>query len=341
MLNLVRCPHCGDLSEIEPRSAGQYVACPFCGKAFKAEAIAVTAPKPAAEPPLVYPARDRIEWAEPEDDLATEDLPDSTGLLYASALLPIFIPIGWVFGLFVLKAIPIFSFALPMAMTVGLCGVNLGIIFASIWSVGTRIKSVLAVGLVGLFVAASLFFVKKEWAIDFKNQFAPGNLNWQEYQPADRAYRVRLPGRAIETQSPLPEWQLKAVRTAIDDRRARGLLGVIYIAAHGQSLKDLQGLSEEECFKYVLTLLQQSGEVAAEKSLQIPDPANNREHPGREWVFALPDGVTNRIVRVYRVRHRGEDLFFYLAVEGAFVSAEAKYVQDFMKAFALRPLPRR
>jgi hypothetical protein len=304
-------------------------------RSFRAELV--TMPRLVqGDLPVVYPTRGKVPHP---DDEAFRSEP--TGILWAAALLPVIIPILWVAGLFIFKLVPIFSFALPMALTIGICGVNIGIIWSNGWSTGGKLRAVLAVGFLGLFAASSLFFLKKEWAQGFKNQLGPNNLNWQEYEPGDRAYRVKLPGRAQETNSPLSDWELKAVRTAIDGRRAKGLFGVSYTAAHGKTTPQLKDLPDEDCFARVLSEFKDLGEIAAEKSLLIPYPGSDRDHPGREWVIALPDGVTNRVVRVYRVRHRGEDLFFYLAVEGAFVTPEAKYVQDFLKAFALRPMQRK
>lgn len=337
MLQLVKCPHCQELSDVEPVTLGQMVACPFCARPFRADVVTMPrSASPSVSIPVVYPVRGRVYHPE-EEAFRSEP----TGLLWAASLVPVVIPILWVAGLFIFKLVPIFSFALPMAMAISLVGINVGIIWSRGWTSSTKLKAVAMVGLMGLFSAACLYFLKKEWAEGFKNQLGPSNLNWQEYEPQDRSYRVKLPGRALDATSPLPDWDLKTVRTAIDGRRARGVFGAIYTVAAGTTRPEWQPLPDEDAFTKAHELFQDLGEVGGEKSLMIPFPGSDRDYPGREWVVALPDGVTNRIVRVYRVRHRGEDLFFYLAVEGAFVTPDAKYVQDFLKSFSLRPLPRR
>jgi hypothetical protein len=334
MMQLVKCPHCQEFCDVEQSTLGQVVGCPICGEPFLAQLVTATraSRKLTPEIPLVYPVQGKTSPAEDEHFRS-----EPTGLLWAFALLPILIPMLWMVGLFGFKLVPIFSFALPMAMALALCGVNIGLICSVGWSSSTKIKAIAMVSLLGWFSAASIFFLKKEWAEVFKNELGPSNLVWQEYEPSDKAYRIKLPGRAQEALSPLADWESKAVRTTIEGRRAKSVLGAIYTAAHGPNRNDWKGLPDEDCFAKVKTQLAELGEVGGEKAILIPHLATNREHPGREWIVALPDGVTNRVVRVYRVRHRGEDLLYYLSVEGAFVTPEAKYVQDFLKAFSVWP----
>ena len=47
----------------------------------------------------------------------------------------------------------------------------------------------------------------------------------------------------------------------------------------------------------------------------------------------MPDGATNRIVRVYRAGDRA----FCLCVEGAFVTDDARYVEKFFASFLIEP----
>src|SRR5437868_6556288 len=77
---------------------------------------------------------------------------------------PLGIPLLWLVGPLLTGHHPVFSFAAPVALALGLGGLTLGIGFAHGWTPGTRLRAVVMVIVIGYFVGAFLFFLKKEWA---------------------------------------------------------------------------------------------------------------------------------------------------------------------------------
>jgi hypothetical protein len=128
----------------------------------------------------------------------------------------------------------------------------------------------------------------------------------------------------------MPGWELTAYRSA-QDAGAQAALDVAYEVAHGTPPAEVAGpaLADEDWFTRAREAVCRgcSGEVASEREV------GTQARPGREFVVALPDGATNRIVRVYRAGDRA----FCLCVEGAFVPDDARYVEKFFNSFLIDP----
>ena len=351
MIHAVCCPSCENFARVGAGDLGRTVACPHCGRPFTAESAPEFAPERARPEPVVARlARPRTpvvaRLAEPDDnpradqgDLAHGPSP----LLVALTLLPLGIPLLWLAAPVLTGVKPVFSFAAPVAIALGLGGLTLGIGFAHGWSPGTRIRASLAVILVGYFAAGFLYFMKKEWAEAVRKHVGPESGRWVVFTPpTDRAYQVRLPGQAAKADAPLAGWELEAYRFA-PDRKGADALAVAYEIAHGQPPRDFRGTGDEEWFSRAKAAVcgACSGELVEERTVRCREQKDANEgrarptveHPGREYVLSLPDGATNRIVRVFRVKDRA----FYLAVEGAFIPGDARYVKDFFNSFEIAP----
>jgi hypothetical protein len=367
MMLPVRCPHCRNLSRVAADAVGGTVACPHCGHTFAAEPVSLPARaweggSPPATPtlprkggggpekPLVArragprpapPTRDDmpVHYPPAYDDAAALGLDDPppagpSPALVGLVLLPLGIPLFWLIGPALTGVEPVFSYAAPVALAIGLCGLGLGVAFAHGWTTATRVKAVLALVMIGYFTGGFLFFLKKEWAEAARRHVGPGGMRWRQFEPPhDRqAYRVRLPGKMnpLDDHAALPGWGLKAYRLA-RETNAQATLAVAYEVAHGTPPENVAGrdLADEDWFARVREAVCRGcgGVVARERAV------HNKDHPGREYVLTLPDRATNRIVRVFRAGDRA----FYLAVEGAFVPDDAGYVRDFFESFLIDP----
>ncbi|HET6575897.1 MAG TPA: hypothetical protein VFG68_20005 [Fimbriiglobus sp.] len=349
MSHAVRCPSCRNLSRVGADALGRLVACPHCGRPFPAtpdgELSTPTtslSPKGGGRggPTVARRARPAVPAvAPPEDDSAALGLDGhahhgpATGLV-GLALLPLGIPLLWLVGPALTGIEPIFSFAAPVALAAGLCGLGFGVAYAHGWTLATRVKATIALVMVGYFTGGSLYFLKKEWAESIRRHVGPGDLKWKEFTPPHepRAYRVNLPGKWAEAAGDglMPGWGLRAYRTA-RDKGAQAALDVAYEVGHGTPSATVAGpeLADEVWFTRAREAVCRGcgGEVAREREV------GTQARPGREYVVALPDGATNRIVRVYRAGDRA----FCLCVEGAFVTDDAKYVERFFGSFQIGP----
>lgn len=339
MIHAVRCPNCRNLSRVGADALGRMVACPHCGRPFPA------APDSAAEPapPVVRRARPAPRpavpaVAPPVDDSAALGLDEphhgpAPGLV-GLVLLPLAIPLLWLVGPVLTGVEPIFSFAAPVALAAGLCGLGLGVAYAHGWTLATRVKAVVALVMVGYFTGGSLYFLKKEWAEAIRRHVGPGDLKWHPFNPPHepKAYQVNLPGKVNESEGDrlMPGWGLRAYRSA-RDQGAQAALDVAYEVAHGTPPAEVAGplLESDEWFAKAREAVCRAceGELAREREVR------HKDFPGREYVVALPDGATNRIVRVYRAGDRA----FCLGVEGAFVPDDARYVEEFFNSFLIDP----
>jgi hypothetical protein len=345
MIHAVRCPSCRNLSRVGADALGRLVACPHCDRPFTATPDGELSPPAPALPskggrrerqPIVRRARPAPVVATPADDSAALGLdghahhgpaPGLVGLV----LLPLGIPLLWLVGPALTGVEPIFSFAAPVALAVGLCGLGLGVTYAHGWAPATRVKAVLALVMVGYFTGGFLYFLKKEWAEAVRRHVGPGDLKWKEFKPPHdpKAYKVNLPGKWARSEGDglMPGWGLTAYRCAQD----QDALDVAYEVAHGTPPAEVAGpaLADDVWFTRAREAVCRGcgGEVARER--EVGNPAR----PGREYVVALADGATNRIVRVYRAGDRA----FYLCVEGAFVPDDARYVEKFFKSFLIEP----
>ena len=62
-------------------------------------------------------------------------------------------------------------------------------------------------------------------------------------------------------------------------------------------------------------------------------PVDLQGYPGREYRLTLPDGVSCRVVRVFRVK----ELTYLLSVEGPFLLPDHPDVKRFFEHFYLKP----
>lgn len=350
MIHAVRCPSCLNLSRVETEDLGRTVECPLCGRPFSAvDESTPTAPStpptvrpnrgwnPSSPPPPVIPVvPDRVEPPIAEDPFAEDassELP--SGAVVGLALLPWGIPMLWLLLPMITGKDPIFSFAAPMAIAVGACGLEFGVAFTAKWSQSTRMKAVLAISILGYATGGLMFAVKKEWVEGIRRHFGRGELVWRPFVPPDGKYEVKFPGPARQVSTPLLGWNLVAFQFQDEAHQTLD----VFVVAHGKAPIDLpnqQGKppADPEWFEAAKKAVIESSGGAM---LQNERPLTQRGHHGREYVLGLPDGVTNRIVRVFRVRAaRNENIAYYLAAEGPFLAQSAPDVQTFFGSFSPR-----
>lgn len=336
MIHAVRCPSCANLSRVDADSLGQSVACPHCGRPFEAAPDPGYATRVRREPVVARFAPPRgpvvARLAEDQHSPDAGDLAHGPNpLLVALTLLPLGIPLLWLVGPLLTGHHPVFSFAAPVALALGLGGLTLGIGFAHGWTPGTRLRAVLMVILIGYFVGAFLFFLKKEWAEEVRRHIGP-ETKWDWFVPPHdkNAYKVKMPGHPQAAEGLLPGWELKGYRYT-PDRKGRDAFAIVYEIADGKPPPAVvkPEAPDGDFFEKAKAAVCEGckGEVVTEKEV------TQQSHPGREYVLTLPDGATNRIVRVFRVKDRA----YYLAVEGAFIPNDAKYVEMFFDTFYVQP----
>jgi hypothetical protein len=197
---------------------------------------------------------------------------------------------------------------------------------------------VIALALVGYFVAAFLFFLKKEWAEAARRHVGPDGGQWRDFSPpTDRAYKIKVPWGHTKVDSPLQGWELEGYRFAQDNKKApQDAFGVVYESAHGKPPAELTQVTDDVWFAAARTAVEKSGggKVESEKPIATRQGGvGGREVPGREFKVVLSDHATNRIVRVYRA----DDRAFYLAVEGVAIPDNARYVTRFLESLSLQP----
>ena len=320
MAQAVRCPRCNGWSRVGDAALGATVACPHCTRAFTAD----LAPPPAPEAirpafPTVFPRRDDGDPDHAADHAAR---PALLGL----SLLPVAIPLVWLLLPVLIAARPIFSFALPTAIAVGVSGLCLGVAYAAHWTTATRLRAIVMLVALGYGSAAFLYFLKKEWVQGAREQFGPA-VKWKPFAPPDGAYSVPLPGRpAAREASPLPGWPLKGFRLAAGPK-GDPVLGVAYEVAHGPAAEAVKprATPNDDWFAAARQALVEGtgGEVTAEAVV------TQQDYPAREYTLTMPDGATTRIARVVRVGRQAH----YLAVEGTFIAGDHRFVKTFFDKY--------
>ncbi len=328
------------MSRVGAGDLGKTVACPHCGRPFPAEDVdarrdepptirprrgwnppaAPVPPKPVAvEPSLIDDGR--LEF---EDDTA---LP--SGTLVGLALLPWAVPMLWLLLPMLTGKEPIFSFAAPTALAFGAFGLCLGVGFTAKWSHGTKVKVILAITVLTFVTGGLMFAVKKEWVEAVRRHFGRGELVWQPFTPPDRAYDVKFPGKPRHVETPLKDWNLAAFQYADEAHKTLD----VFVVAHGPP-PAAAGDADADWFETAkkAVVAASGGELRSER------PLTNPGHPGREYVLSLGDGVTNRIVRVFRMRplNKRDAKAFYLAAEGPFLAPTAPDVQLFFSSFSVK-----
>lgn len=333
---VVRCGVCRQLSRVAAEAVGLEVACPRCPATF------VARPEPdAAEPPLVRRAdpgrvpvvRPRTElprpivWEAPEPVApVVERVPPSGGLI-ALALLPFGIPLLWLLASAVTQREVVMSFAVPVAVAVCASGLALGTATVDRWSVGTRVKAVVALLFLAYLVAGLLFIVSKEWLEDLRRVFNRGDIGWREFRAPETdkhiGYSVKFPGRpVVEGDSPVPEWDWQAFQHTDGAKPGAD----VYLSAVGPVPPDVAKAwaADKVWFEGVGKVVRASAKGFADETESREVTAGDLK--GREYHFT-GDG-RNRVVRIYRARGQA----VYLAVEGAFVTPDAVDVQYFLNS---------
>ena len=335
MIDLVVCPHCNELSRIEVGNLGTIVDCPHCDTSFTARLHVESEPTPIFVRARELDTGERFIPTVHPPELRTPTETGFTPAIVALLVLPWAIPLLWLLGPMIMGKAPVFSFAAPVALAICISGLGVGIGTAHGWSIGTRVRAMLALLMLGGFLGGFLFFLKKEWAEAIRRHVGPTQLQWQEFQPSDRTYSVNIPGRAIRrNDDPLLGWDMEAYRVERTTKRTEKAFEVIYDLAHGRTPMEFKQAkpTEEEWFAHIrkAILKKNGGELTAETTI---DRAVNPLIPvtGRQYTIALADGTTNRIVQVYHFRDRA----FLLAVEGAFIPSDADYVRRFFDSFKL------
>lgn len=343
MIHAVRCPSCLNLSRVGADDLGRTVACPHCGRPFAASAdpgiAPAVVPPPAAprETPTVRPRRGwnppaaaeppRLPEVAPSEDLSADDLaPDDavpSGTVFGLALLAWGIPMLWLLLPAITGRDPIFSFAAPVALAVSVCGLCVGVGFTAKWSEGTKIKVVVGLTLLGYAAGGSLYAVKKDWVEAVRRHFGRGHLVWRPFKPPGEAYEIKFPGPVRAAESPLANWKLVAFQFADDNHKSHD----IFLAAHGSPPPNAPADDRAWFDAAKQAVIDASGgELVAEREI-----VRAGGHPGREYELGLPDGATNRIVRVFRAGGKA----FYLAAEGPFLARNSPDVQDFFLSFTV------
>lgn len=348
-MQAVSCPRCGGWSRVRSEAVGQAVTCPYCALPFRASGDAAPAAEIEAssksKPHLVYATgRTRTKPSKAIEDDYDFDLPapasyHPTPLMLALCLFPVGIPLGWWAARFLAPGIaPVFSFAAPTALAIGLVGLCFGIAYAAGWSTGTRFRAILMLIAVGYGSAGFLYCLKKEWAEAVRRRVEAPEPRWREFRPPDNAFAASMPGNpktANADQYALPGWRLQCFRTgagAADDRKAE-LLAASYVVASGKPPATVEAdFVDEDWFAAAKKALAEGsgGDVTSEKVVSL------QSYPGREYVVALPDGATTRVVRIFRAQRSA----FYLSVEGAFLTGDARNVRTFFDKFQIQPNPK-
>lgn len=306
MAYTVRCPVCRNTTRVDLSVVGATTVCRRCESPFRA----------------VPEARVRSAYSSQSNGGDTARQP--TGLLLGLTLVPFGLPLLWILAPLVTNSDPIFSVNVAAAIAICVSGLGLGVVLTRDWSAGTRVKSLLVLIALAYGSGALLFGLKKDWIEILRRQVGRGDLEWREFSDGKKTFHVRLPGRAVPAACPLPEWTLDAVRVV--EKNSEGARDT-FLVAYGLFPKELDGLREEEWFSKVkLAVSPDAGEkLTAEKTVSYG------RHPGREYRMVLPDGGTNRIVRVYRVRSYA----YLLLVEGAFLPMDHTDVKKFFDSFYL------
>ena len=344
-MQAVSCPQCGGWSRVRTEALGQAVTCPYCTLAFRSTATPAEAAT-EEKPLLVYSTgrgrpqalRQNAEF-EPEFELPAPSTYHPTPVLLALCMVPVGIPLVWWAARFFVPAItPVFSFAAPTALAMGLVGLCFGVAYAAGWSMGTRFRAVVMLIAFGYGSAGFLYCLKKEWAEAVRRRVEPPEPRWREFRPPDNAFSVSMPGNAKSVngdQYALPGWGLQCFRAGkgSDNEENAELLAAGYIVASGKPPAAVPAdVVDEEWFEAAKKALTDGsgGSVKSERTVQ------QQSYPGREYVVELPDGATTRVVRIFRARRSA----FYLAVEGAFLTGDARNVRTFFEKFQIQPNPR-
>ena len=341
MPHAVRCPSCGGLSRVADDALGLAVACPHCGAhSVAGPAPPVVIPRAPRNPtlptiPTVSPRRKtEPEFApdQTEERAARRPVAGAVGL----ALLPLGIPLAWLVAPLLGLGRPIFSFAAPVALALGLVGLGLGVAHCYGWSVAARLRTVVVLVVVGYAIGLVLFLVNTEWAVAVRRNLpAPAGEPLVKFTALKGTYSVTVPGRPEQAPlSPITGWELDAYRAGPRDDRRDTFLQLVYEFASGFPPTDIRFEKAEAFYPAVRSALAEStgGEVTAKPFVEWKSEAGGR-YTRADFAVALPDGARRRVVRVIHDERRGG--VFYLAVEGAFLPDDLREVRAFFRSLQI------
>ena len=342
-MHAVNCSHCLQWSRVGAEALGQTVACPHCEQFFVARPVAtpskapprakrVSTPKRSIADPTPAVTNDPIPTVDPYHSGHDEPGHGPHATLIGFVLLPLGIPLLWLAGPLLTGREPIFSFAAPVALALGLCGLGLGIGYAHGWATATRFKAVLSLILVGYFTGGTLYFLKKEWAEAVRRHIGPEPGEWRLFKPPEGQYTVKAPWREQKAEGQLPGWSVQGYRFSPNPKQAvpQDALGVIYEVAHGSPPAGLEGKASDDDW---FAAARQAIATGTEGEILRERPVTQQGHVGREFKVEMPDRATNRIIRVFRAENRA----FYLAVQGVAIPDDAPYVTRFFTSFYIAP----
>jgi hypothetical protein len=275
---------------------------------------------PTPSPAPTRPSSDLFD-----DDSAPVVHPHAIGgTPIAMALVPMGIPLLWL--ILTLVARPsVFSFAAPVAIAMGVCGLGLGLASIRRWSTSLRTWALAALVALSYLTSGVIYFSPPEWLEAVRVLMTQTKQqHWRVYKPDDRTFQVKVPGDPTPTDSPLPGWALTSVRVADPNRPID-----VFIVAHGEPPNGLPAKgAEEEWFKKVKELLLNVGNatLVREQPLVIADAR------ARDYEFQLPgDRLAKRVVRVVQSGRQ----FYYMGVDGPSVTFDAIDVREFWDSFKL------
>ena len=329
MNHAVRCPKCSGLSRVGGGDLGGPVACPHCGEAFLASEEVPSQPPVPVLRPVRRPRRPAGPVARPSEGRHIGVPVGPTGpspALIGLALLPWLIPLVWLAGPFLANREPLFTLAIPTALALGFSGLGLGVCYADGWTHGTRVKGVLVMFLLGCFSAGFLYFLKKEWLEAARRSVRRSDAEWADFDPPGKEYKVQMPAPVREAATPVPDWPLSAYSFVEPHVGAPD----VFIVAHGSTAP----ARNDAWFAAVREAATARGEVIVEREVAVPGAPGE---PGREFEVGLADGVTNRVVRAYKVGGR----VYYLAAEGPFWRSDTPDVRKFLDSFEITGTKRR
>jgi hypothetical protein len=317
--------------------------------------------------PTVLPARgfgEPLSFDDFDDDDGDEAVPvgdplpdedeaiNPTAPLIGLALLPFGIPLLWLVAPLLSGVESVFSFAVPVAVAVGVAGLCLGVVATAVtgkepvfswgtpfsvavgfsalclgltytrdFSRSTRLKGVLALVGLAYFITGTLYFLKQDWVEELKKALDRGEGRWVHFQPPDRAYQVRMPNEPAQVPAgSVPGWNLTEYQC--EEQRPGGT--DVYAVAHGTDPNPPNRFRKDDDAQWFKDLIDAvargaNGNVTDERKLF------DQGRPAREYLIAVPAFQTTRVVRVYR----DHGLVVYLAVEGRGLS----FADDDVKRF--------
>ena len=353
---VLTCPHCNQRSKVAFDAIGFTVACPRCSQPFTADpepsaptrqvpvvARRSTIPNvPVVRPSFTQQSNELDEPAplvHPDFDEHAEPQPAATpnGVVFALAMLPLAIPLLWLAATQLGARRPEFSFALPVAIGLGVSGVCWGLAVTHRWSIRQRIIGVLALVFLACLSGVLLFAVKKEWIEQTRELLGRGEVAWVKYQPNpddlkgnDLSFEVRIPGQPTPQESPVPGLPLKGAIYSEPDRDWQDQ----FVIAHGRYVEGGGGwVADEVWFGKVKEIIEKEtgGKLISENDRQY------QTYAARYYIFQLPENANGPVVRIVRVVRVANAQLFYLSVEGPYLSKDNLIVQKFLDSLRIVP----